>query len=274
MSADSSFSSLLQVSLQNTLFDVLPILAVLAFFQVVVIRKKVPHFRQVFAGLVLVVLGLAVFIVGLEQCIFPIGSYMADQLTNISFLAKGNSQTITTLQSGTNFSPSLYAWTYAFAFLIGFSTTLAEPALIAVAIKAREISTGAISEWGLRITVALGVAIGVTLGTYRIVTGSSLYLYLAVGYGFLLLQTCFAPKSIIPLAYDSGGVTTSTVTVPVLAALGIGLATNVPGRSPILDGFGLIAFASLFPMIAVMAYAMISAWRVKMKENNPMSNNS
>jgi len=272
MNGESGFFPLVQISLQNTLFDVLPILAVLAFFQVIVLRKKVPHFRQIFTGLVLVVLGLAIFIVGLEQCIFPIGSHMADQLTTLSFLAKGNNHTIAALQSGTPISPSLYAWTYLFAFLIGFSTTLAEPALIAVAIKAREISTGAISEWGLRITVALGVAIGVTLGTYRIVTGNSLYLYLAIGYGFLLLQTWFAPKSIIPLAYDSGGVTTSTVTVPVLAALGIGLATNVPGRSPILDGFGLIAFASLFPMIAVMAYAMISEWRAKRKENNPVSN--
>ena len=152
-----------------------------------------------------------------------------------------------------------------FAFLIGFSTTLAEPALIAVAYKARDITTGAISAWGLRLAVALGVARGVTLGVYRIVTGNPLHYYIAIGYGLLLIQTCFAPKEIIPLAYDSGGVTTSTVTVPLIASLGIGLASNVPGRSPLIDGFGLIAFASLFPMFTVMAYAMISEKRSKRK---------
>jgi hypothetical protein len=142
------------------------------------------------------------------------------------------------------------------------STTIAEPSLIAVAIKAEEVSGGAIGTWGLRIAVAIGVAIGIALGTYRIVTGTPLHYYIMVGYVIVILQTFFAPRLIVPLAYDSGGVTTSTVTVPLVAALGLGLAETVPGRSPLIDGFGLIAFASLFPMISVMAYAQLSEYRV------------
>lgn len=135
--------------------------------------------------------------------------------------------------------------------------------MIAVAIKARQVSGGAITVWGLRISVAIGVAIGIALGTYRIVTGTPLHYYIIVGYVFVIIQTAFAPRMIIPLAYDSGGVTTSTVTVPLVAALGLGLAATVPGRSPLLDGFGLIAFASLFPIMSVMGYAQISEWRYK-----------
>jgi len=254
---------LIQNSLKGTVIDVLPILLVLVFFQAVVLKQRIPHLKQIFMGLVLVILGLAVFIVGLEQCVFPIGTRMADQLTDPQFLTGGDSENLKAFFAANTVDPFLYTWTYLFAFMIGFSTTLAEPALIAVAIKAREISTGSITEWGLRVAVALGVALGVTLGVYRIITGTPLYLYIAGGYLLLLLQTLFAPKMIISLAYDSGGVTTSTVTVPVLAALGIGLASNVPGRSPVLDGFGLIAFASLFPIIAVLAYAMISQWLAK-----------
>jgi hypothetical protein len=257
MTDDITLTALLQSSLKGTVVDILPILLVLAFFQIVVLRSKIPHLKQILFGLVLVIVGLAIFIVGLEQCVFPIGTNMADQLTQPEFLTGGNNKDLKEFLAADRVDPALYMWTYIFAFLIGFSTTLAEPALIAVAIKAREISTGSITEWGLRIAVALGVACGVALGAYRIVTGTPLYVYIAVGYLVLLLQTMFAPKMIIPLAYDSGGVTTSTVTVPVLAALGIGLASNVPGRSPVLDGFGLIAFASLFPIIAVLAYAMI-----------------
>jgi hypothetical protein len=150
---------------------------------------------------------------------------------------------------------------YLFAFMIGFSTTIAEPSLIAVAIKANEVSGGAIGAWGLRIAVALGVAFGITLGCYRIVVGDPIHWYIIAGYVVVMLQTAFAPKLIIPLAYDSGGVTTSTVTVPLVAALGLGLAETVPGRNPLIDGFGLIAFASLFPIMSVMAYAWLSeAW--------------
>jgi len=154
-----------------------------------------------------------------------------------------------------------YVWVYLFAFAIGMSTTIAEPSLIAVAIKAEEVSGGTIGTWGLRIAVALGVAIGIALGTYRIVTGTPLHYYIMAGYVIVIVQTFFAPKIIVPLAYDSGGVTTSTVTVPLVAALGLGLAETVPGRSPLIDGFGLIAFASLFPMISVMAYAQLSEYR-------------
>jgi hypothetical protein len=137
---------------------------------------------------------------------------------------------------------------------------MAEPALIAVARKAEELSAGAIGAWGLRVAVAVGVAIGISLGAYRIVVGAPLHEFIIVGYVVVITQTFFAPKLIVPLAYDSGGVTTSTVTVPLVAGLGLGLAESVPGRSPLIDGFGLIAFASLFPIIAVMAYAQASVW--------------
>jgi hypothetical protein len=153
-----------------------------------------------------------------------------------------------------------YLWVYLFAFLIGFSTTIAEPSLIAVAIKANEVSGGAIGIWGLRIAVALGVAVGIALGAYRIVVGDPIHWYIIAGYIVVVIQTAYAPKLIVPLAYDSGGVTTSTVTVPLVAALGLGLSETVPGRNPLIDGFGLIAFASLFPIMSVMAYAQLSEW--------------
>jgi hypothetical protein len=159
-----------------------------------------------------------------------------------------------------------YGWVYVFAFAIAFSTTIAEPSLIAVALMANEVSGGSISTRGLRISVALGVAVGITLGTFRIITGTPLYIYILVGYVIVAIQTFFAPRMIIPLAYDSGGVTTSTVTVPLVAALGLGLASNVPGRSPVLDGFGLIAFASLFPIISVLGYAQLAQWVVRRRD--------
>jgi hypothetical protein len=143
---------------------------------------------------------------------------------------------------------------------VGFCTTIAEPALIAVAFKAHQISRGGLSQLGLRLAVAFGVAVGIGLGTFRIVTGTPLYLYIIGGYILVVVQTFMAPREIIPIAYDSGGVTTSTVTVPLIAALGIGLSESVPGRNPALDGFGLIAFASLFPMVTVMGYAQIARW--------------
>ena len=159
-----------------------------------------------------------------------------------------------------------YYWVYIFAFAIGASTTIAEPALIAVAMKANEVSGGAIGVWGLRIAVAIGVAVGISLGSYRIVIGAPIHNIIIVGYVVVVIQTFFAPKLIVPLAYDSGGVTTSTVTVPLVAALGLGLAETVPGRSPLIDGFGLIAFASLFPIISVMAYAQISEFRTSREQ--------
>ena len=153
---------------------------------------------------------------------------------------------------------SAYWWVYLFGALIGFATTVAEPALIAVSFKAHEVSRGGLSQWGLRLAVATGVAIGIAIGTFRIVTGTPLYIYIIAGYFIVVIQTVFAPREIIPLAYDSGGVTTSTVTVPLIAALGLGLSQTIPGRNPLVDGFGLIAFASVFPIITVMGYAQIA----------------
>jgi hypothetical protein len=147
-----------------------------------------------------------------------------------------------------------------FAASIGFATTFAEPSLLAVAIKAEQISGGAIPAFGLRCAVSIGVAFGIALGVFRIVTGFELYYFIVVGYIIVIIQTAFAPKLIIGLAYDSGGVTTSTVTVPLVTALGLGLAQAIPGRNPLVDGFGLLAFASLFPIIAVLAYAQIAQW--------------
>jgi hypothetical protein len=155
-----------------------------------------------------------------------------------------------------------------FAAVIGFSATLAEPSLIAVAFKASQASRGTIRPWGLRLVVAIGVGAGISLGTFRIVTGTSLVLYIAVGYLVVLVQTIFAPKPIVPLAYDSGGVTTSSVTVPLVTALGLGLSATIPGRNPALDGFGLVAFASLFPMITVMGYAQLAAWWVRLRSRD------
>jgi hypothetical protein len=180
---------------------------------------------------------------------------MAEQLTAPAFIYGADA-----IQPD-NVDWTEYYWVYAFAAAIGFATTIAEPSLIAVAIKANQVSAGTVSINGLRIAVAIGVAFGVALGAFRIITGTPLHWYIMAGYILVILQTTVAPKTIIPLAYDSGGVTTSTVTVPLVAALGLGLSETIPGRSPLLDGFGLIAFASLFPVIAVMAYAQLSAFR-------------
>lgn len=259
---------LISDSLIITLRDILPIIAVLAFFQIAVIRKKIPNLKRILIGFAMVLIGLAIFIVGLKECIFPLGRAMAKQLSDPVFLSNGNLEIFNSLKNGDVQSASLYIWIIVFAFFIGFATTLAEPALIAVAMKARDISTGAISPWGLRISVALGVAIGVALGVYRIILGAPLHYFIIPGYLALLAQTWFAPKFIIPLAYDSGGVATSTVTVPLVVALGIGMASSVPGRSPLVDGFGLIALACLFPVITVLAYAMISARVAAWKDNN------
>ncbi len=229
-----------------TLRDVLPILFVIIFFQMVVLKQSIPHLKKVILGGVYVVFGLALFLMGLEKALFPIGKIMATQLSDPAFI--GNTT------GGITFWWSYY-WVYIFAALIGFSTTIAEPSLIAVAIKAGEVSAGTISQKGLRITVALGVAFALALGTFRIVTGTPLFIYIMVGYLIVIIQTIFAPKKLIALAYDSGGVTTSTVTVPLVAALGLGLSSAVPGRNPAIDGFGLIAFASLFPIITVLGYA-------------------
>jgi len=244
------------ITLTQTVEDVLPIIAIILFFQMFVIRKRVNHPQRLIAGFAFVLIGLALFLLGLEMALFPIGKLMATQLTDPAFLA-GSGGDINALAWDD------YYWVYLFAFMIGFSTTIAEPALLAVAIKAEEISGGAISTWGLRIAVAIGAAVGISLGVYRIVMGIPLEYFIIAGYIIVVIQTWFAPRLIIPLAYDSGGVTTSTVTVPLVAALGLGLADTIPGRSVLIDGFGLIAFACLFPIISVMAYAQISEFRSK-----------
>ena len=243
-------------ALVDTGRDVFAVSALLFGFQYLVLRQPIPHLRRSLAGLVMVVVGLAFFLIGLELALFPLGELMATQLSSPQFVF--GSDTVPA-------SPPWwkYGWVYLFAAIIGFSTTLAEPALIAVAFKAAEASHGTIRPWSLRLVVAGGVAAGISLGAFRIVAGESLVLFIAAGYLLVVVQTAFAPKSIIPLAYDSGGVTTSTVTVPLVAALGLGLSATIPGRNPALDGFGLIAFASLFPMITVMGYAQLADWRTR-----------
>ena len=243
----------------GTVTDVLPIAAIIFGFQFFVLRQKPANLGEIVAGFVWVLAGLSLFLLGLEWCLFPLGRLMAEQLTDPAFIQ-------TALDAGETAADidwADYYWVYIFAFLIGFSTTIAEPSLIAVAIKANEVSGGAIGIWGLRISVALGVAVGISLGCYRIVVGDPIHWYIMGGYILVVLQTAVAPKMIIPLAYDSGGVTTSTVTVPLVAALGLGLSETVPGRNPLIDGFGLIAFASLFPILSVMAYAQLSEFRAR-----------
>ncbi len=230
--------------LLSVITDVLPILIVIFFFQYAIIKKAVPNLPRIAWGIIFVILGLYAFIVGLEMGLFPIGEAMAEQLT-----AQDNRFFI-----------------YLFGFMIGFSTTMAEPALLAIAMKVEEISAGKIRQMVLRLAVALGVAVGIALGAYRIVAGDPIHYYIIVGYSIVVVLTYFAPRYIIPIAYDSGGVTTSTVTVPLVAALGLGLATNIEGRSPLIDGFGLIAFASLFPMITVMVYGIITESALKQSE--------
>ncbi|MBN2746703.1 MAG: DUF1538 domain-containing protein [Bacteroidales bacterium] len=244
--------------LLGTMVDVLPIIALILFFQWIVLKQPIPHLRKVIFGGIYVILGLSLFLLGLEKALFPIGEIMAQQLTDPAFIG---------LSTSTSVDWRLYYWVYIFAALIGFSTTIAEPSLIAVAIKANEVSHGTISTWGLRITVALGVALSLAVGTFRIVTGTSLVYYIVAGYIVVLIQTIFAPKQIIALAYDSGGVTTSTVTVPIVTALGLGLSASVPGRNPALDGFGLIAFASVFPIISVLAYAQFNHWKLNNRKS-------
>lgn len=240
-------------TLDVTVKDILPVLALLVFFQLVVLRRPIPNWKRVVAGFVFVFVGLALFLDGLETALFPIGKIMAKQLSAPEFIFGSK-----TVPIGAHWYA--YVWVYLFGALIGFATTVAEPALIAVSYKAQEVSRGALSQWGLRLAVAVGVAIGIGIGTFRIVTGTPLYLYIIAGYVIVVIQTVFAPREIIPFAYDSGGVTTSTVTVPLVAALGLGLSETVPGRNPALDGFGLIAFASVFPIMTVMGYAQIARW--------------
>ena len=235
----------------STLRDLAPIVVIIFGFQYGVLRRPVANPRRIALGFLYVLVGLAFFLVGLEHALFPLGRVMATQLTDPAFIAL---HAVVPLE----FHWANYYWVYVFAFAIGGSTAFAEPSLLAVALKANEVSGGAIGVLGLRRSVAFGVAVGLSLGCYRIVSGDPLYYYIIAGYVVLIVQTRFAPRMIVPLAYDTGGVTTSTVTVPLVAALGLGLAETVPGRNALLDGFGLIAFACLFPVISVMAYAQLA----------------
>lgn len=247
-----SWLQALSSAVLSTSLDVIPIAVILVVFQLAVLRRPIPNLRRVLIGFFYVVLGLALFLVGLEEALFPIGKLMAQQLTDPTFISPSGDA------GGLDWRD--YYWVYLFAAAIGFATTIAEPALMAVGQKAQEVSGGAVDAWGLRIAVAIGVGLSISVGAFRIVTGTPLYMFMIAGYLVVIVQTMFAPRMIVPLAYDSGGVTTSTVTVPLVTALGLGLAATVPGRSALLDGFGLIALASLFPMIAVMAYAQIGAF--------------
>ena len=245
------FLAALGDSLWSTLFDVVPILAILVVFQTAVLRRKLPDLRRIAAGFALVLVGLALFLIGLQEALFPIGETMVRQLTAPETIG------IERLADGVDWTD--YLLVYVFAAAIGFSTTVAEPSLIAVALKAEAVSGGAVRAWGLRLAVASGAAVGVSLGCLRIVTGTPMPWYIIAAYAVVIAQTFVSSRSIVPLAYDSGGVTTSTVTVPVVAALGLGLAASVPGRSPLIDGFGLIAFTAVFPIMSVLGYAMVSS---------------
>ena len=234
----------------DTVLDVAPLIGLVLFFQIVVLRQRPANLGRITVGFLYVVIGLVLFLIGLEEALFPLGKTMAAQLTDPAFLGLAEGATAHWLD---------YGWVYAFAAAIGFGTTIAEPSLMAVAHKAAAVSGGTIRPWGLRIAVAIGVAVGVGLGAVRIVTGLPLHYLFMSAYAIVIVLTIFASRSIIALAYDSGGVTSSTVTVPLVAALGLGLAANVPGRSPMLDGFGLIAFACVFAVIAVLGYAQLSS---------------
>ncbi|MBK6301109.1 MAG: DUF1538 domain-containing protein [Dermatophilaceae bacterium] len=245
---------LIRDTLLDTLVAVLPIALLIVFFQRVVIRRPIPDLSRILVGFVLLVVGMVLFLAGLGEALFPLGRVMASQLTSPDFIG---------VPADAAPHWRSYWAVYVFGALIGFATTVAEPALIAVSMKAALVSGGTVSSWGLRIVVAIGVAIGIALGCFRIVTGTSLPAYIIVGYVLVSFQAMRAPRSILALAFDTGGVTTSTVTVPLVAALGLGLASTIPGRSPLADGFGLIAFASLFPMMTVMGYAQIGQWRAR-----------
>jgi len=239
-------TSIILKKLKHAFTDLLPIILVIAFFQIVVLKQPLPQMGEILFGALLVVAGLSLFVQGLEMGLFPIGEAMARALAR-----KG----------------SLF-WLLCFSFFLGFSTTVAEPALIAVAWEAAEIaSQGGLIDpsqdslkqyaFGLRMSVAFSVGLAILIGVMRIIRGWPIHYLIIGGYIAVMLMTIIAPQEIIGIAYDAGGVTTSTITVPLVAALGVGLASTIKGRSPLLDGFGLIAFASLLPMIFVMGYGLI-----------------
>nr|WP_261260093.1 DUF1538 domain-containing protein [Alishewanella sp. BS5-314] len=215
--------------------DILPMILVVLVFQYLVLKRPLANPLKVTLGFAMVLFGLYAFVLGLKLGLFPVGTLMAEQLIN-----RGMNSLI-----------------LLFAFMIGFATTMAEPALIAIGNQAEEAAKGKLKGSVIRLIVALGVAIGISIGVYRIISGDSIHYYIMAGYIVVVLLTAMAPKYIIALAFDLGGVTTSEVTVPLVTALGIGLATAIEGRNVLIDGFGLIAFASIFPIITVMMYAIV-----------------
>ena len=245
----NGFTAVARTSLEaakESALALLPIALVIGFFQLLVLREPIPNLGEILLGTLMVLAGLALFVRGLQMALFPIGEEMAH-----NFVRLGN-----------------LWWLLVFAFTLGFGTTVAEPALIAISEEAGEIAAGsgviantqdAIDSYalGLRLTVALAVGVALVIGVFRILKGWPVQYLIIGGYLGVVVMTYFAPEEIIGIAYDSGGVTTSTVTVPLVAALGIGLASTIRGRDPLIDGFGLIAFASLTPMIFVMAYGML-----------------
>ena len=247
--------------------DVLPIMIFLFVFHWLVIGEKMPGAGKIIVGFLFVVIGLGLFLEGLTQSLFPLGRMMAEQLTHPEFLFDTVEHVVA------DFSWQDFYWVYIFALTVGFSTAMAEPSLMAVAMKANTVSGGAIGVVGLRVAVAIGAGIGVSLGCFRIITGLPLPYFIAAGYFIVILQTIAAPREIVPLAYDSGGVTTSTVTVPLVAALGLGLADAVPGRSALLDGFGVIAFTALCPIITVLAYGQIAMFRERVAKSKQSDQN-
>jgi hypothetical protein len=227
--------------------DLFPIILVVGVFQVVVLQQPVPELGRMLAGLLLVLLGLTLFVRGLHLALFPLGEEIA-----YNFVRRGN-----------------LWWLLIFSFTLGFAATVAEPALIAVANAAAQVvaeagiiehapAAEAAYALGLRLSVALSVGVALVIGVIRILHGWPVHYLIMGGYAAVVIMTHFAPPEIVGIAYDSGGVTTSTVTVPLVAALGVGLASSIKGRDPMLDGFGLIAFAALAPMIFVMAYGMLA----------------
>jgi len=233
-------------SLRDSFMDLMPIVVVVVFFQFVVLQQPLPGPAKLLGGALMVLLGLAFFVNGLKLALFPLGEDMA-----FNFVRAGR-----------------LSWLFLFAFTLGFGTTVAEPALIAICNEAAAIAAAggvigtteaAMQKYalGLRLSVALAVGVALVIGVLRILKGWPLHYLIIAGYVGVMVMTYFAPPEIVGIAYDSGGVTTSTVTVPLVAALGVGLASSIRGRDPMLDGFGLIALASLTPMIFVMAYGMI-----------------
>lgn len=220
--------------LSKSVVDVLPLIAVILLFSQFVIDEPIGNFYRISIGFVMVIIGLFIFMRGLNMGIFPLGASMA-----YSFAERGN-----------------LFWLLLFAALLGYSSTIAEPALIAVCNQAEQSSNGELNGFILRNAVAIGVAAGLVIGTLRIILGHPIQIYIAVGYIIVMIITIFSPVEIVGVAYDSGGVATSVITVPLIAALGIGLANSIEGRNPIVDGFGLIAFAALAPMVTVMLYGI------------------